>query len=102
MIVKEKVALVTGSRGIGSACASLLAERGASVIVAFKQNQEAAEHLVAAITKNGGIAQAYQTDVLDTVQIAHLVSTIRQRYNRLDIVVSNAAVGWQEKPLAQL
>jgi 3-oxoacyl-[acyl-carrier protein] reductase len=102
MLLNGKVALVTGARGIGGACASLLAERGADVIVVYKQNQEAADQLVSTIAKNGGKAQAYQTDVLDTVQITHLVDRIRQRYNRLDILVSNAAVGWLEKPFEQL
>src|SRR6266851_5779400 len=45
-----KVALVTGgARGIGAATAKILGQRGASVVVNYLHNQEAAEAVVAEI-----------------------------------------------------
>ena len=40
----DKVALVTGaSRGIGKACATALAQRGASIVLNYVANKDAAE-----------------------------------------------------------
>ncbi|MEP6985670.1 MAG: SDR family NAD(P)-dependent oxidoreductase, partial [Chloroflexota bacterium] len=90
-MLEGQIALVTGARGIGGACAKLLAERGAQVIVTYKQNKDAAEKLVAEIQTTGGKAQAIQLDVLDADQIKGAVDHIRQTFGRLDILVSNAA-----------
>ncbi len=97
-----KVALVTGARGIGGACAKLLAERGAQVVVTYKQNKDAADKLVTDIQAAGGKAQTLQVDVLDTAQVKEVVNTIVHTYGRLDILVSNAAVGWMQKPFEGL
>lgn len=102
MTIQGKIALVTGSRGIGGACARLLTERGASVIVTYKHNHAAAEQLIAEIEERGGRAQAKQVNVLDTVQINQLVDDIRAQYGKLDILVSNAAVGWLEQSFEQI
>jgi 3-oxoacyl-[acyl-carrier protein] reductase len=101
-MLSNQVALVTGTRGIGGACARLLAERRSKVVVVYKQNQNAAERLMSSIVTQGGEAEALQADVLDQAQIRNVIAHIRQRYGRLDILVSNAAVGWLEKSLEQL
>ncbi len=102
MMVDGKVILVTGTRGIGGACAQLLAQRGAKVVVTYKQNREAAEKLMSTIAEKGGEAQAYQADVLDTNQVNQLVDKIGNQYGRLDVLVSNAAVGWLQKSFDQI
>ena len=101
-MIKGQIALVTGARGIGGACARLLAERGAQVVVTYKQNKNAADTLVADIKATGGKIQALQVDALDSAQVKAMVDHINQTYARLDIVVNNAAVGWMQKPFEQL
>src|SRR5262245_43766241 len=101
-MLSNKVALVTGARGIGGASAKVLAERGVTVAVAYRQNQTAANALIDEIVAKGGSAYASQVDVLDPDAIARLVGEIELRWGRLDILVSNAGGGWVEKPFDQL
>ncbi|HLN65223.1 MAG TPA: SDR family NAD(P)-dependent oxidoreductase, partial [Symbiobacteriaceae bacterium] len=55
MELAGQVALVTGaSRGIGRATARLVAAAGATVIVNYREQQAAAESLVAEIEAGGG------------------------------------------------
>lgn len=102
MSLQGQVALVTGARGIGGASARVLAQRGAVVVATYKQNQQAAEQLVQTISAEGGAAQGRQLDVLDAEAVNRVVADIQRQYGRLDILVSNAAVGWVEKPFAEL
>lgn len=89
----NRVALVTGgSRGIGRAVSLALAERGASVIVNYAGNREAAEKTVSDIQTAGGDARAIQADVADTAQVESMFGDIRNDPGRLDILVNNAGV----------
>ncbi len=86
-----QVALVTGaSRGIGRAIALRLARAGAHVVVNYKENQAAAESAVAAITAEGGRAEAVQFDVTDGAAVDSAVRALLDRHGRCDILVNNA------------
>ena len=53
--LKDQVAVITGaSRGIGKASAIALGEEGASIVVNYASNSEAADKVVAEITEGGG------------------------------------------------
>jgi 3-oxoacyl-[acyl-carrier protein] reductase len=103
MNLAGKTALVTGaSRGIGAACARLLAGRGAAVAVNYYRAQAAAEQVVADITAAGGRAVALPGDVRDAGQVRQLVEQTAARLGPIDILVLNAgpAVPW--KPVTEL
>ena len=86
-----KVALVSGgSRGIGRAIALRLAKQGAAVVITYQSNAAAAEEVVAAITADGGKAQAVQGDVRDMAAAAAAVKAATSAFGRLDILVNNA------------
>ncbi len=86
-----QVALVTGaSRGIGRAIALRLARAGAHVVVNYKENQAAAESAVAAITAEGGRAEAVQFDVTDGAAVDSAVRALLDRHGHCDILVNNA------------
>ncbi len=88
-----KIALITGaSRGIGAATASLLAERGGTVIVNYVNNAEAAQKVVDEITRKNGRAVALRADVRDQEQVNSMIKQIINDFGRLDILVSNAAM----------
>ena len=92
--LKDKVALITGaSRGIGRACALLLAEAGCDVIVNYVTSQSAAEQVAEEIIAKGRRAAIVKADVSEEEDIQAMIEYIRDSFGRLDILVSNAAAG---------
>jgi enoyl-[acyl-carrier protein] reductase III len=90
----KKIALVTGgSRGIGRAIALKLAQAGCDVALTFHTSQDEAEAVRDQIQKLGRRAMAIQTDVSDPESLAEAFTELRQQVDRVDIVVSNAAIG---------
>jgi 3-oxoacyl-[acyl-carrier protein] reductase len=88
----DKVAIVTGaSQGIGWHTALALAEAGAKVAVAAR-NEEKLAALVAAITTTGGTALAVKMDVADAEQVKAGFKQVVEKFGRLDILVNNAAI----------
>ena len=92
MSLSGRVALVTGaSQGIGRGCALKLAESGARVAVAAR-NQEKLEELVREITVSGGKAAAFPLDVADEEQIKTACKAAIGQFGKIDILVNNAGV----------
>jgi 3-oxoacyl-[acyl-carrier protein] reductase len=90
--LKDKVALVTGaSRGIGRDTALALAEAGAKVAVAAR-NEEKLAALVGEIAAAGGTALAVKMDVADAEQVKAGFKQVVEKFGRLDILVNNAAI----------
>ena len=91
MLLEGKIAIVTGaSRGIGRAIAEMLAAEGATVVVNYQSNAEAAEAVVSAITAAGGRALAVRADVSDTAAAEGLIKAAIDAFGHIDIVVNNA------------
>jgi NAD(P)-dependent dehydrogenase (short-subunit alcohol dehydrogenase family) len=83
-------ALVTGGgSGIGRATSMLLAERGASVLVADIDTDKA-ESVAKEITAAGGAASGVGVDVTDEAQVADMVAHAVSTYGGLHIAVNNA------------
>ncbi len=101
--ITGKVALVTGgSRGIGAATASILAERGFRVVVNYRASAAQAEVVVAAISAAGGGAVAIQADVTAPGDVAHMVGDIDQRWGGVDVLVHNALIPYVITSFAEL
>src|SRR6202142_4239195 len=92
MTLSGRVALVTGaSQGIGRACALKLAQSGAAVAVAAR-NQDKLNEIVAEITAAGGKAAAFPIDVGDEEQIKSVFKAAIAEFGKIDILVNNAGI----------
>jgi 3-oxoacyl-[acyl-carrier protein] reductase len=84
--------LLTGaSQGIGRETALALAEAGAKVAAAAR-NEEKLASLVSEIINAGGEAIAIKMDVADPEQIKSGFKQVLEKFSRLDILVNNAAI----------
>ena len=87
-----EVALVTGaSRGIGAATAEALAAAGAHVVLTARDTK-ALEAVEERIFAAGGSATIAPVDLTEPDGIARLATAVAQRWQKLDIMVINAAV----------
>jgi 3-oxoacyl-[acyl-carrier protein] reductase len=90
--LKDKVALVTGaSQGIGRATSVALSGAGAKVAVAARSADKLAS-LVKEIGAAGGEAIAVPMDVADAAQVKTCFQQVLAKFDRLDILVNNAAI----------
>jgi enoyl-[acyl-carrier protein] reductase III len=98
----DKVALVTGSgRGIGRAIALQLAQYGADVVINYVHNQGPAEEIASEIHALGRKALVVRANIGKMDGLEQLFSHIREYYGRLDILVANAASGFNRPALEQ-
>ena len=87
-----RVALVTGaSQGIGRACALALAEAGAVVALAARNEQRLAE-TAEAIRALGGQAESFKIDVASEEEIKSGIKAALGKLGKVDILVNNAGI----------
>jgi 2-dehydro-3-deoxy-D-gluconate 5-dehydrogenase len=93
-----KVAIVTGGNGgIGLGMARGLAQAGAAVAVAGRNEAKSAE-AVAELKKGGAKAIAVTADVTDKEAVAAMVGRVTSEFGRLDILVNNAGMSIRKPP----
>ena len=89
MKLKNKVALVTAAtKGIGLASAEKLAENGAIVYIAAR-NEELANEVIANIKEKGGIAKFVYFNAREVETYTAMVEEVVKNEGRLDILVNN-------------
>jgi enoyl-[acyl-carrier protein] reductase III len=99
---QNKIALVTGSgRGIGRAIALHFAQHGADVIVNFFRNRAPAEETAREVEKLGGRALLVKADVGDLDDLNRLFDEVEKEFGGLDILIHNAASGYNRPALEQ-
>jgi 3-oxoacyl-[acyl-carrier protein] reductase len=88
-----RVAVVTGgSRGIGRGIAERLADRGAAVAVAYRDQEVPAREFADAVAARGGRAWAGQCDVADEGQVTRFFEAATAALGPVDILVNNAGI----------
>ena len=93
----NRVALVTGaSLGLGKAIATRLAQEGASVAIAAR-DQERLERVAQELRDAGGRVVAIQADVSSVADCTRLVRETVAAFGRLDILVNNAGISSRGK-----
>ena len=100
-IYENKVALVTGGTGgIGRAAALSFAQRGATVVVTGRREEEGKKS-VDLITSKGGKAQFFQVDVSNESECQNMVSNVLDKFGRLDCAFNNAGIEGLVAPTAE-
>jgi enoyl-[acyl-carrier protein] reductase III len=99
---KQKIVLVTGSgRGIGKVIALRFAKAGADVIINFFRNRDPAEQTADEIRQLGRQAIVVKANMGDLDDVKRLYAQIETYFGGLDIMVHNAASGYNRPALAQ-
>lgn len=92
MDFKDNVVILTGaSTGIGEALAHALAERGAWLVLAAR-NEEKLASVAAECRKRGGRVLVVATDVTDEGQCRELIERAVAEYGRIDTLINNAGL----------
>ena len=87
-----KIAIVTGAAsGIGLETATVLAEQGATVVLA-DINEKGVTNAAGSLAEKGLGTSAIAFDVADEGQITEAVASLLARHKRIDILHNNAAV----------
>ena len=90
--IEDKVVVITGaSSGIGKTTAVMLAERGAKVVLGAR-GLNRLEALARRIMGAGGEVAYAQIDVRRREDLTSLVKLALDRYDQLDVLISNAGI----------
>lgn len=89
----KRVALVTGgSRGIGHGVACALASSGFDIVINGRRPSDEVAKAIADIEARGAATQYCQADIGELADHGTMLSKIRARFGRLDVLVNNAGV----------
>jgi 3-oxoacyl-[acyl-carrier protein] reductase len=89
--LKDKVAIIGGaSKGLGRACAEVLAEEGAKVTICSRTRDELEQAAAEIRDTTGAEVLAFAGDLEKYDVIKDLIATTVDRFGRLDIMVNNS------------
>jgi 3-oxoacyl-[acyl-carrier protein] reductase len=94
----RRVALVTGgARGIGFGISEALGRDGFDLAICGQREEEAVREPLEQLRSLGVEVLYAAADVSDTAARERLVTAVRERYGRLDVLVNNAGVAPKER-----
>lgn len=89
-----KIAVVTGANsGIGFETARVLAEKGATVIMAVRslEKGETAANEIRGVSENADV-RVMKLDLADLESVKHFAADFKKEFSRLDLLINNAGV----------
>ncbi len=91
--LQGKVCLITGgSRGIGRAIVTAMAEAGANVAFTYQTSKEPAEALAKAMSEKGVRCSAYRANVASAEEMQAVIKQVLQDFGPITILVNNAGI----------
>src|SRR5438132_900144 len=91
LALRGKKALVTGgTRGVGRGIVLALARAGVDVVTCYQRDSDFVASLEAELKEIGGDHHVVRADLSQPSDVAELLSTVEERYGRLDLLVNNA------------
>jgi len=97
-----KLALVTGGSGeLGREMVHVLAECGANVAIHYHKQADQADRVMKDVLTMGMKAVAVQADVTDVKSVRKMASVIRKELGLPDIIVNNAVIQYDWKPVLE-
>jgi 3-oxoacyl-[acyl-carrier protein] reductase len=101
--LEGKVVLITGaSRGIGAAAAVRLARSGATVVVNYHQNQDAALNVLRKVEQAGGRGMVFRADVTQKNSVEAMTAAVQEKFGPVDVLVNNAYFAFEVGSLHEL
>jgi len=101
--LQDKIALITGGdSGIGRAVAVLFAKEGAKIAIAYLSEQGDAEETQRLVEAEGSECMLLPGDLSKEASCRRTVAKVVKNFGRIDILVNNAAVHWEQKKLEDI
>lgn len=90
--MNDQIVLIVGAGGIGAACARLLAQAGARIILASR-SPEKAESVAKEINESDGEAYVIRVDVTDMSSVINMVNDVAQKFGQIDVLINAFGTG---------
>lgn len=101
--LKDKVAIITGGdSGLGRACAIAFVKEGAKVVIPYLNEDRDASYTKEYIEKLGGECLLLRGDITDHNFCKFIVDKTIERFNKIDILINNAGVQYQQDDLTNI
>lgn len=101
--LKDKVALITGGdSGIGRAVAVLFAKEGADVAIAYLSEDADAQETKRLVEQENRQCLLLPGDLSKEINCRRTVAKAIKRFGRIDILVNNAAIHYEQKNLEDI
>lgn len=101
--LKNKVAIITGAdSGLGRAAAIAFVKEGAKVVIPYLNEHKDAEETKKYIECLGGECLLLSGDITDKKFCKEIVKQTLQKFGKIDILVNNAAVQYQQDKLENI
>ena len=101
--LQNKIAFITGGdSGIGRAVALLFAKEGANIAIAYLSEHADAEETQRLVNAEGRECILLPGDLSKEINCRRAVAKAIKKFGRIDVLVNNAAVHWEQKKLEDI
>lgn len=101
--LKDKVAIITGGdSGLGRAAAIAFVKEGAKVVIPYYNEHEDAEYTKDYIELLGGECLLLSGDIVNHKFCKYIVEQTLQQFGKIDILINNAGVQYQQDALQDI